>query len=205
MPWKLPLSVLLLAVCGCMRNQANQVDPYRTLGHDPSRDAEAAVVRNAKAVELMRDGNLELAEKQLNEALQADLLCGPAHNNLGVVHFRQQRFYLAAWEFQYAAKLMPGKAEPRNNLGMVFEAVGKLGDAAKWYEEAHKLEPETVEVIGNLARILVRTNRGDHRTRELLEEVVLRDQRPDWVTWARERLALMGDATPAASTATPTR
>jgi hypothetical protein len=33
-------------------------------------------------------------------------VCGPAHNNLGIVYYRQKKYYLAAWEFQYAAKLM---------------------------------------------------------------------------------------------------
>jgi hypothetical protein len=33
-------------------------------------------------------------------------VCGPAHNNLGIVYYRRKKYYLAAWEFQYAARLM---------------------------------------------------------------------------------------------------
>ena len=193
---KLMPAILLLAAWGCTRPSQDEALPYRTLGQDPSRDPEAAAAHNTRAVELMQEGKLDLAEKELQAAMQADLMSGPAHNNLGAVYFRQKKLYLAAWEFQYAAKLMPGKAEPRNNLGMVCEAVGKLDEAAKWYEEAYQLEPETVEIIGNLARVFVRTNRKDPRTRDLLREVVLRDQRPQWVAWARERLAMMDDRRP---------
>ncbi len=69
---------------------------------------------------------------------------------------RQKKLYLAAWEFQYASTLMPNRAEPRNNLGVVFESVGKLDDAAEWYEAALQIEPDTPEVISNLARVYVR-------------------------------------------------
>jgi hypothetical protein len=34
-------------------------------------------------------------------------VCGPAHNNLGIVYYRQKKYYLAAWEFQHAARLYP--------------------------------------------------------------------------------------------------
>ena len=58
--------------------------------------------------------------------------------------------------------------------------------------KALELAPDNVEVIGNLARLLVRTGRKDDRTRELLGQVVMKDHRPEWTEWARERLALMG-------------
>ena len=48
------------------------------------------------------------------------------------------------------------------------------------------LSPELV------ARVYVRTNRKDDKTRELLRNVIMKDQRPDWVAWAKERLAVIG-------------
>ena len=139
--------------------------------------------------------------KAFQTALSADLFFGPAHNNLGTVYLRQQKYYLAAWEFQYAEQLMPHQAEPRNNLGLVYEAVGKLDDAANSYEQALDLEPENPRIAGNLARVYIRGNRTDDKTRKLLESIVMKDTRPDWIAWARERLALMGAARP---TTTPT-
>ena len=58
-----------------------------------------------------------------------------------------------------------------------------------------KIEPDTMEVVGNLAHVYVRTNRKADRTRKLLDEIVMKDTRPDWVTWAREKLAALPQAT----------
>jgi Tfp pilus assembly protein PilF len=173
-------------------NQAVEPAEYRTLARDPSRDTQAAREHNARGAELLEKGHPEPAEEELKEALAADLFFGPAHNNLGIAYFRQKKHYLAAWEFQYAAKLMPSKAEPRNNLGMVFEAVERLEDAANWYEKALALEPGEVEIAANLARIYVRHDRKDEKTRQLLQDIVMKDSRPQWIEWARERLAMMG-------------
>ncbi|MES1171564.1 MAG: hypothetical protein ABUL56_04300, partial [Actinomycetota bacterium] len=98
---------------------------------------------------------------------------------------------LAAWEFQYAMKLMPNTPEPRNNLGLVFESAGKLDDAVASYDEAMRLEPDNVQFIGNLTRARVRRGDRDDSVRELLGKLVMRETRPDWADWARGQLATM--------------
>ena len=188
------LIAVLLLQPGCLWRKSGKALDYETLATDPRRDTETARRLNAEATELLERGQLERAEKVLKKALAADIFSGPAHNNLGAVYYRQEKHYLAAWEFQYAAKLMAACAQPRNNLGMVFEAVGRLDDATAWYEQAMEVEPDNIEIVGNLARILVRTDHKDERTRKLLAEIALRDSRPEWSEWARERLALMGQA-----------
>jgi Tfp pilus assembly protein PilF len=191
----LVITVMLAALCGCQKQEDLRSGEYKTLPNDPGRNGQVARENNAKAVEHLQKDDLSAAEKELSAALTADMFFGPAHNNLGTVYYRQKKYYQAAWEFQYAAKLMPNKAEPRNNLGMVFEAVGKLDDAAKHYEEALQIEPDTMEVVGNLAHVYVRANRKDDRTRKLLDEIVMKDTRLDWITWAREKLAALPQAT----------
>lgn len=185
--------ILLALILGSCRGQgtSGRFD-WDNLAQDRRRNTEAARKHYARALEHLEGDDLDSAEKELQAALEADLFFGLAHNNLGVVYYRQKRYYKAAWEFQYAAKLMPNRAQPKNNMGMVFEAVGKLDQAAEWYEKALALEPDSVQVIGNLARVYVRTNRKDEKTRKLLEDIVLKDGRPEWVKWARERLATMG-------------
>src|SRR4029453_19576722 len=110
-------------------------------------------------------------EAELKSALAADVMCGPAHNNLGKVYYHQHKLYLAAWEFQYAMKLMPNVPEPRNNLGLVFESAGKLDDAVASYDEARGLEPDNVQFIGNLARARVRRGDDDAGVRDLLRQL----------------------------------
>jgi len=190
-------AALVLAVLGgCRRERADRFARYETLSRDPRRDTEAARRLNARAVELIEKGKLDQAEKELKTALSADLFFGPAHNNLGTVYMKQERYYLAAWEYQYAAKLMKDRPQPRNNLGLVYEAVTRLDEAGKWYNEALDLAPDSVEVTGNLARVRLRQGKRDDRTRQLLADLVLKDTRPEWLTWARKQLALMGGVKP---------
>jgi Tfp pilus assembly protein PilF len=182
---------------GCAANPKANDASYDTLGKDPQRDTERAKTLNARAIPLIEKGDLNAAEPILKEALVADVMYGPAHNNLGKVYYNQGRLYLAAWEFSYAAKLMQHQPEPRNNLGLVFEASGKIDQAVQEYGEALRLEPDNPQFIGNTARARLRRGDKDHEVKELLSKLVVRDSRPDWVEWAREWLTRLraSDAT----------
>lgn len=198
--YRLLLLAAAVMLTGCGWEMPSQKPPaYRTTAGDPRRDTELAGMLNARAVQLISQGCLAEAEVVLKDALAADLFHGPAHNNLGVVHFQQQKFYLAAWQFQYAARIMPAKAEPKNNLGLVFEAVGRLREAGEQFEQALALDPDNPEIIGNLAKTRIATNRKDEFTRQLLTDLVMKDSRPEWNAWARERLVLMDKPHPVAS------
>ncbi len=90
---------------------------------------------------------------------------------------------------------MPFQPEPRNNLGLVFEKAGKITSAAEAYEKARQLEPDNAEYLGNLARAKVRRGDRDIETKKILEELVMKDSRPQWSQWARVNLLRMGDPT----------
>jgi len=188
--------VPLACLAGCARPQRAQRQPYVTRAEDPRRDTDTARRLNARAVESIGRDDHDQAETALKDALGADLFFGPAHNNLGLVYYETERYYLAAWEFQYAARLMPDSPEPRNNLGLVYEAVARLDEARNWYNEALELAPASTEVAGNLARARLRQGVKDRRTAELLETVVMKDPRPEWTRWARKQLALIGESAP---------
>jgi Flp pilus assembly protein TadD len=184
----LPLIALPLWCCGCASNPKQSDAGYDTLGKDPRRETERAKTLNTRAVALIVKGDVGGAEPLLKEALVADVMYGPAHNNLGKVYYNQGRLYLAAWEFSYAAKLMQHQPEPRNNLGLVFEASGKIDQAVQEYGEALRLEPDNPQFIGNTARARLRRGDKDREVKELLSKLVVRDTRPAWVEWAREWL-----------------
>ena len=194
----LPIALLTAAVLGgCQSHSAGPTTrDYQTVSQDPHRDNDAAHRDNEAALQLINKGDYTAAEPILRRALSEDVMYGPAHNNLGLVYFHQSKLYLAAWEFQYASKLMPNQPEARNNLGLVFEAGGKLDQAIDSYESAMKVEPDNAQFVGNLARARVRRGDKESEVRPLLERLVEIDQRPDWVEWARERLS----RAPAAST-----
>jgi tetratricopeptide (TPR) repeat protein len=163
---------------------------YRTIQADPNHDSELARVENQRAISLLEKGKIEKAEQSLQQALIADVTYGPAHNNLGKLYFSQGKYYLAAWEFEYAVKLMPHRAECQNNLGLVYEAVGKLDEAIDAYTLAFGMDGKNPVIIGNLARARVRRGDTDRIVEQLLNDLRLYDTRPPWLQWANERLAL---------------
>lgn len=83
---------------------------------------------------------------------------------------------------------MPASAEPRNNLGMVYEKVGRWDPAIEQYAAARKLDESSVEILGNLTRARIRRGDKGEEIRRLLERLVLMDPRPDRQNWARRQL-----------------
>jgi Flp pilus assembly protein TadD len=199
---------LLFLLSGCQPKPAPAPPPPRvggagSLSGDVVRNTDRARQETSRAFELMQKGKDAEAETVLKQALLADPMYGAARNNLGVVYFRLNRLYEAAWEFQNAAKLMPLQAEPQNNLGLVMERAGKSDEALRAYAKAVEIEPENVEYSGNLARARIRLGLGDEQTRRLLEMVVMKDTRPEWVDWARFNLTRLRSSR-AATNAAPT-
>jgi Flp pilus assembly protein TadD len=123
-------------------------------------------------------------------AIEADQYSGVAHNNLGLLYFQRGELYQTAWEFDYAAKLMPNQPEPRNNLGMVLEAAGRVEEAIEQYGRSLSIDSDNAEVLGNLTRAHVRRGDKGEEVRELLSDLVLKDRRPEWLRWARRELAM---------------
>ncbi len=175
---------------GCQSTEHPKPIPYQTGDGVAHHDTDASRELNSCAVKLMAAGDWDGAEKLLKEALTSDVMSGPAHNNLGKVYFHQKKLYQAAWEFQYAMKIMPQQPEPYNNLGLVFESAGKLEDALGWYDKAMDFEPENMQFVGNVARARLRRGESVQDVSPLLNKVSLKDTRPEWVEWAREELAL---------------
>jgi Tfp pilus assembly protein PilF len=182
------LLLIILVAVGCTADNA-ATPKYETVMANPRRDPDAAAKQNQHGLEALAKGKLDKAEKHFKEALIKDVDFGPAHNNLGRLYFDQGKNYLAAWEFEYATKVMPQRGEPYNNLGMVMERVGKLEQAVDAYEMANILCPNHPEVVGNLARVHWSLDKSNRRTRDLLEQLVFIDTRPDWVSWAKEQIA----------------
>jgi Flp pilus assembly protein TadD len=190
------LSIILLILSICLlatacRSTSTAEGNYKTVSANPQRNTALAQREYAKAMALAKQDQPDKAIEHLKRALKADIMFGLAHNNLGKLYYQQKRYYEAAWEFEYAAKLMPHRPEPRSNLGMVFEAVGRTSKAVDHYAKAMELEPDNAYYIGNLARARLRRGDRDATTRDLLQALVLKDTRPTWITWARETLLTM--------------
>lgn len=183
--------VLAMSACSSHRSGSNaNEDGYRTIPVEIGRNTEQAKKLTVQATIASRDGRIEDAERLLLDALSADVMHGPAHNNLGQLYYQQKRYYEAAWEYQYAIRLMPHQPIPRNNLGLVFEATGQLAEAAEQYELAVAEAPDNPELLGNLARAKIRRGDTGPELRELLQQIVMKDSRSEWREWAEQQLYL---------------
>ena len=184
------MMALLACVAGC-HSSGGAANKHDIIVADGKRDTERARKEHERAYDLIREHKYDEAEKVCKRALQADIVFGPAHNNLGLVYYYQNKLYAAAWEFQNAIKLMPYQPEPRTNLGLVFERAGKINAASEAYAKAHEIQPDNPEYLGNLARASVRMGESTDQTRQLLEELILKEDRPEWRDWATLTLLRM--------------
>lgn len=183
--------LLIMLVSGCAQFHGEKKKTnYETVVGTPNRDTDLAIKKTRRAEHHMEKGYVEKAEQALQEALVADVSYGPAHNNLGKIFFGQRKLYLAAWEFEYAIRTMPDVPEPHNNLGLVYEEVGKHNEAITYYTIAYEFEPTNPEYIGNLVRARLRIDDRDPLAKPMLEELLMHEQRPHWIRWARELIGL---------------
>jgi Tfp pilus assembly protein PilF len=200
------LCTSLAACAGCASwNAPGQ--KYQTIIADPHHDGQTAKARTHQAAKAWEKNHCDKAEQLLQEALAADVNYGPAHNNLGLLYFQQGRYYLAAWEFQYAMETMSDRPEPFNNLGMVFEKVERREAALEHYQMARDRDSANSQYLGNFIRVLLKEDDKDAAAPELLRDLLLIETRPEWRCWAEERLATgkFNVPPPAESTATDSK
>lgn len=175
---------------GCARVRPKAVADYRTVKGSSVVDTEKAKARHIAGVEFLAQRCFGKAEQCLQDALIFDSTYGPAHNTLGKVYYDQEKYYLAAWEFEHAIKSMPQRAEPINNLGLVYEAVDQFESAIAQYQIAHEIAPEDPRYLGNLLRARIRLGEDPIAMRTQLERLILLDDRRSWVDWAKRKIAL---------------
>ncbi len=183
--------VAMFASIGCARLHHQQPTKYQTVSASDRHDTVTAKKNHAQALVLLEENvDLPKVEQLLNDALVADVTYGPAHNSLGTLYYMQKKLYLAAWEFEYAAKLMPELAQPYNNLGLVYERVGKYEDAITYYSMALSREPHNSELIGNLVRTRMLDGDRSADLKQLLSDLALNHTQPHWQNWARDQVEL---------------
>jgi tetratricopeptide (TPR) repeat protein len=178
-------AVMLTVAAACA--SPTPTGPYSP--SDPAqRDATRAEQLTREAVNCADDDPAH-AESLLREALTADLYHGPAHNNLGVLYFREGKLYEAANEFEWARKLLPGHPDPRLSLALVLERAGHTAEAFAAYDGALEVAPEYVPALQAYARLAVREGRHDGRAAEALRTVALRGEDAAWRAWAQAQAA----------------
>jgi Tfp pilus assembly protein PilF len=178
-----PLLLLVLAAFpACAASKPTAYSAPNPQDRDPGRALELS----RKAADTVAT-DPETAEATLRDALSADLFCGPAHNNLGVLYLKQGKLYEAANELEWARKLLPGTPEPRLNLAIVLERAGHTDQALQAYKTALEVAPEHMATIQALARLEVRDGSRTEELAKRLDQISLRGETAEWRDWAREQ------------------
>ena len=188
------ISCLLICCTGCAPFLQQEIRKYQTVVASSRHDSNTAKQKHKEAVAVLetavRPHGYAKAEQLLSDSLVADVTYGPAHNTLGTLYYMQNKLYLAAWEFEYAAKLMPDLAQPYNNLGLVYERVGKYEQAISYYSMALSRQPNDPEVMGNLVRSRMLTGDRSDDLKHMISDLALAHPNSHWQRWARDSVEL---------------
>src|SRR5262249_33433540 len=139
------------------------------------RDTSRASRSSAEGLTLVEARKFAEAEVKFRDAIAADPFCGPCHCNLGLTLLQQKKLYDAAWELQFACRLMPKASQPRANLGILYESAGRFTQADEALREALALSPDDLDVIGLLARVQVRQGKSSPELKNWLATIAVRD------------------------------
>lgn len=179
-------AVWSLAFAACLAGCSGRASVYTPAREEERRPAEAEKL-NAQGAELLVS-DPDRAEELLRRALTMDLFCGPAHNNLGVLHLSRGELYEAAHEFEWARKLLPGHPDPRLNLALTLHKAGKHEDALAAARAALESRADYAPAKQAVALLLAHRGERGEESRTLLRDLALEGGTPEWRAWAREQL-----------------
>ncbi|QDV40318.1 Tetratricopeptide repeat protein [Stieleria neptunia] len=178
--------VCLLPVgCSSLQSKNRSVVKVQT-----KRDTERANRLTYAGIRSLQKQHLDKAAKQFREAVEADETYGPAHNNLGLMHYEQGNLYQAVMAFEQARDYLPGDPAVVYNLALALEAAGRTGEAIELYYTANAMDRANPLYLGNLVRLRVRLGEHDDVLVQQLQDLALIETRPDWRRWADTQLAL---------------
>jgi tetratricopeptide (TPR) repeat protein len=78
---------------------------------------------------------------------------GIMHFHLGAAYFETENWQFARQSYEKAAELMPQEDAAAYNVAACFQRLGLFIDAAHWYQEALKRNPERTDKQELLSRI----------------------------------------------------
>lgn len=95
--------------------------------------------------------------------------CWMAHNNLGLVLFKQGRTGEAIPEYRAALRINPADTEAHNNVGIALFQQGQPEEAISEYRDALRIDPGFAEAHNNLGVALLRQGKSEEAVAEIRE------------------------------------
>lgn len=119
--------MILVAACGCAswRNDNETIIRVQAK-QNPARARRLTLV----GVKEMGFGNVDVAAEKFIAAVAADETYGPAHNNLGLLHYDDGNLYQAVLAFEQAMEFMPHDPAVYYNLALASNRPD--GSAKRW-------------------------------------------------------------------------
>jgi tetratricopeptide (TPR) repeat protein len=102
--------------------------------------AEAAMVRNKRAVVAIHRGDRELAIDELIAAMEADPRCAAAMTTIGNMLLEDGHVEEAIAHYEFAIIVDEGYGPAYHNLGVAFHRSGRRGEAVRMLRKATRLE-----------------------------------------------------------------
>lgn len=184
----LTLAAMLMGLvggCAAWRNGNEKIVRIQAT-QNPDKAARLTQV----GIKALAAGNTELASNKFLAAIDADMAYGPAHNNLGLMHYEQGNLYQAVLAFEEAMNLMDQDPTVLYNLAITLEAAGKVHEALDLYMQAVEMDPVNPNFLGNLVRLRIRMGDNDPTLVAQLQDLILIETRAEWRSWADSQLAL---------------
>jgi tetratricopeptide (TPR) repeat protein len=150
---------------------------------------KASQLTNA-GIRLLNGGNPESAAEKFEAAICADSGYGPAHNNLGLLHYQKGNLFQAVLAFEEAMRWMPHDPSVVYNLALSLEAAGKIDEAEELYLQTVARDPANPNYLGNLVRLRIRRGDRGPEIEQSLRDLILIETRPQWRNWADRMLSI---------------
>lgn len=165
---------------GCQGKRTWQVPDEATPEYQAQQLARSSeLVREAQRYELA--GNTEVAMEKYLGAIAAYRENPIAWYNLGNIWADQNENMKAAHAFKTASELSPSDPRPLYSLGAIWEQLGYLEDAARWYDEALQRDPNHQNSLRRAILIADLRNRLTPTTADRIKTAILIEQDPWWI------------------------
>ena len=115
----------------------------------------AAPLLNILGFALHKQGHLETAAKNYEQAISINPKFIFAHNNLGNVFKDLGKFDEALSQYQHSIKLNPNYAEAYYNQGLVYKKIHQYNEAIKSFQYALKIKPDYLDAYFDLGQVFV--------------------------------------------------
>ncbi len=112
------------------------------LGHEPAPMNEQAAEQLRAGIEAFKDGQLDAAQRHLEQGLELDPFAFELHFHLGLLHGKRGHAFEAITAIKHAVDLNPGHFSAVRNLAVLYLRAGFRRKAQEMWQRALGLAPD---------------------------------------------------------------